>query len=201
MSPLKSGTCATCSKEDVKLRPNPFTKEEECEDCRKSGKDAIIGITDIKNQFGLKEADLEGLQMVKEAKPAFVGGPDYRWYKLKDIEVRAPEAKKKLEEEARAKEAEKKEKEEDKEAARIAKEEDKKAKAEEREKKAATKEAEKQAKAEERKRKREEKEAAKPKKEKAVPTRSNPSRGAGARKSLAEDADEDDGKKPVKKRG
>lgn len=69
MPPLKSGTCAVCKTEDVKLRLNPFSNEEECEDCRTTGSKAIIGITDAKKEFKVKDGDLEGLQMVKEPKP------------------------------------------------------------------------------------------------------------------------------------
>jgi len=165
---LKTGQCATCSAEKVKLRTNPFSKVEECDACRKTGQEGIIGITDIKKNYGLKDEDLDGLQMVKEPKPAVFagrggrGGPDRRWYKFHEVEKRAPEVMKKREEEARMKEDERKAKENAKMAARLQKEK------EEQEKKVAARDAEKAAKnngkvakGEGNKRKHEEKDAAK----------------------------------------
>jgi hypothetical protein len=194
---LKTGTCDSCKTEDVKLRANPFSKDEECEGCRTSGPKAIIGITDIKKDYKLKDADVEGLEMVKEPKPAFVGGPDYRWYLKAEVEKRAAEVEKTREQEAKDKEAEAKTKAAEKEKKLAEKEAEKKAKAAEREKKAAEKEAEKEKKAAEKKRKREEKEAANPgkakrtPKEKKEPTRAVPRRSA-AKKSYAEDAADDE---------
>jgi len=133
---LKTGTCATCSADKVKLRPNPFTKGEECETCRKTGPKGIIGITDIKKNYALKDEDLDGLQMVKEPKPAFVGGPDRRWYLLKEIEKRVPVVLKKREKEAKKRQDERKAKENAKEAARLLKEQLRQAKADERAKNA-----------------------------------------------------------------
>jgi hypothetical protein len=86
--PLKTGTYDTCSTENVKFRPNPFTNKEQCEDCRNA---SIIGVTDIKSQFKLKDDDLKGLKMVTEPKPAFLGGPDRRWYLVEQVEERAEE--------------------------------------------------------------------------------------------------------------
>lgn len=88
MAPLKTGTCATCSTEEVKLRPNPFTEDEQCEECRNS---EIIGITEVRKKHGLKDEDLEGLQMKTEAQLAFIGGPPRRWYLVKEIEERKEE--------------------------------------------------------------------------------------------------------------
>ncbi|KAE8447403.1 hypothetical protein EG329_010817 [Mollisiaceae sp. DMI_Dod_QoI] len=128
MPPLKTGSCDTCSAEDVKLRPNPFTNEEQCEACRDA---SIIGISDIKSRFKLKDDDLKGLKMVTEPQPAFLGGPDRRWYLVEEVEKRAEEAVEKKEvakkEKEAAKEAAKKEKEEAKEAAKKEKEEAKEA--------------------------------------------------------------------------
>jgi hypothetical protein len=86
--PLKTGTCDTCSAEKVKLRTNPFTHKEQCEDCRKA---SIIGITDIESRYKLKDADLKGLKMVTEPQPAFLGGPDRRWYLVDDVKKRVEE--------------------------------------------------------------------------------------------------------------
>jgi len=88
-------------------------------ECRTSGPNAIIGITDIKSQFKLKEPDLKRLRQVKEPKPAFLGGRDSRWYLRADIEKRAEIV-------AAKKEKEKKDKVE---AKRVQKELEKKAKA------------------------------------------------------------------------
>lgn len=90
MPPLKTGTCSTCSTEKVKLRPNPFTHKEQCEECRDA---EIIGVTDIKSKFKFKEDDLEGLTTVSEPQPAFLGGADRRWYLVKEVEERAEEIK------------------------------------------------------------------------------------------------------------
>ncbi|TVY47403.1 hypothetical protein LOCC1_G001811 [Lachnellula occidentalis] len=102
MPPLKTGTCDTCSTDNVKLRPNPFTTKEQCEDCRNA---SIIGVSDIKSQFKLKDDDLKDLKMVTEPKPAFLGGADRRWYLVEQVEKRAEEKLKETE-------AAKKEKEE-----------------------------------------------------------------------------------------
>jgi len=195
--PLKTGTCEVCKTEKVKLRPNPFSKDEECEECRTSGPKAIIGITDIKKEYKLKDSDVEGLETVKEAKPAFVGGPDYRFYLKSEVEKRAAEVEKIREQEAKDKEAENKTKAAEKEKKLAEKEEEKKAKLAEKEKKAAEKEAEKERKAAEKKRKREEKDEANPKakrvpREKKVATRAAPRRAAASKKSLAEDEGDDE---------
>lgn len=118
MPPLISGSCDTCDVQDVKLRTNPFDDTEQCENCRKA---TIIGITDIKSEFGLKDGDLDGLTTISEAKEAFLGGPDRRWYLVDEIEKRAGEVEKQRKEEAEQKEAVKKEKE----AAKKAKEAEK----------------------------------------------------------------------------
>ncbi|TVY34093.1 hypothetical protein LSUB1_G006172 [Lachnellula subtilissima] len=108
MPPLKTGTCDTCSSENVKLRPNPFTTKEQCEDCRNA---SIIGVTDIKSRFKLKDDDLKDLEMVTEPKPAFLGGADRRWYLVEQVKKRAEEklkdveAKEKEKEEAKDKSA------------------------------------------------------------------------------------------------
>ena len=94
MPPLKTGTCNTCSSENVKLRPNPFTTKEQCEDCRNA---SIIGVTDIKSRFKLKDDDLKDLEMVTEPKPAFLGGADRRWYLVEQVEKRAEEKLKDIE--------------------------------------------------------------------------------------------------------
>ena len=68
-------------------------------ECRETHPDfAIIGVTDIKKNFKLKERDLSGLAMETEAKPAFLGGPDKRWYKLSEVEKKAEEVDKEKEE-------------------------------------------------------------------------------------------------------
>jgi len=186
--PLTTGTCATCAAEKVKLRSNPFSNTEECEDCRKSGPKAIIVITDIKKEFKLKDTDIDGLQMVKEDKPAFVGGPPYRWYLLKEVEKRAGEVEKIRKESA------------EKEKKAAAKEEEKLAKAAARAKTASDREVEKVQKAEDKKRKREAKDATdsgtakRTPKAKAVATpRSTPRRAAANKKSIVdnEHSDED----------
>ncbi|TVY60862.1 hypothetical protein LSUE1_G008313 [Lachnellula suecica] len=87
-APLKTGTCDTCSAEKVKLRPNPFTEKQQCEECRNA---AIIGVTDLKTKHKLKEEDLEGLTMVTEPQLAHLGGPDRRWYLVEEVEKRAEE--------------------------------------------------------------------------------------------------------------
>lgn len=91
--PLKTGTCEACDAENEKLRPHPFHKASDlrtCEACRDTNPDyAIIGVTDIKQRFKLKEEDLHGLDMATEPKPAFLGGADRRWYKLSEVEKRA----------------------------------------------------------------------------------------------------------------
>jgi len=198
--PLKTGTCATCAADKVKLRSNPFSNAEECEDCRKSGPKAIIGITDIK-EYKLKDTEVDGLQMVKEDKPAFVGGPPYRWYLLKEVEKRAAEVEKVREKESAENDAELKAKAAEKEKKATQKEEEKMAKAAERAKKAAEREAEKEKKAEEKKRKRVAKDAndsgiAKrvPKaKRVATPARTTPRRAAANKKSIVDNdrSDED----------
>ena len=67
-------------------------------ECRTSHPDyAIIGVTDIKKDFKLKERELSGLAMKTEPKPAFLGGPDKRWYKLTEVEKKAEEMDKKKE--------------------------------------------------------------------------------------------------------
>lgn len=193
MAPLKTGDCASCDKKEIKLRPNPFSEAEECEECRKDGPKGIIGITDIKTEYKLTDADVEGLQTVKEPKPAFVGGPDHRWYLKAEVVKRAAEVEKIREEEGAVKEKEKKSKAAEKDRKAAEKEKEKLAKAEEKEKKRLEKEAEKEKKAAEKKRKREEKDerdAKKSKKEPKVATRTAPSRAA-TKKSVVED-DEDD---------
>lgn len=118
MPPLISGSCDTCGTDHVKLRTNPFDGKEQCEDCRA---EAIIGITDIKSQFKLKDGDLKGLKMVTEPQPAFLGGPDRRWYLVEEVEKRAKEVEKKVGQEAEKKVAAKKEKEAAKQAKENAK--------------------------------------------------------------------------------
>ncbi|TVY87859.1 hypothetical protein LAWI1_G006912 [Lachnellula willkommii] len=119
MPPLKTGTCDTCSTEKVTLRPNPFTQKEQCDDCRDA---SIIGVTELKTQFKLKDDDLKDLEMVTEPKPAFLGGPDRRWYLVEQVKKRAEEKVKEVEAVKKEKEAAKKEKE----AAKKEKEEAKK---------------------------------------------------------------------------
>ena len=91
--PLKTDTCPTCKAEGEKLRPHPFHKDPEllqCEECRTTNSEyAIIGVTDIKKKYKLKDEDLKGLDVATEAKPKFLGGADRRWYLLKDVEARA----------------------------------------------------------------------------------------------------------------
>ncbi|TVY21437.1 hypothetical protein LARI1_G000664 [Lachnellula arida] len=106
MPPLKTGTCSTCSTEKGKLRPNPFTQKEQCDDCRDT---SIIGVTEIKTQFKLKDDDLKDLEMVTEPKPAFLGGPDRRWYLVEQVEKRADEKLKEIEAAKKEKEEAKKE--------------------------------------------------------------------------------------------
>ncbi|CAG8978959.1 hypothetical protein HYALB_00012412 [Hymenoscyphus albidus] len=135
--PLPTGTCATCKKEEVKLRPNPFNQKLQCSECRDS---TIIGITELQKRYGLKHTDLEGLTMTTEPQPAFRGGPDRKWYSIKDVEKRVKvvekeRAKEKKEKEKKAAEKQKakEEKEEEKKRAREEKEEKKRFKAEEKE--------------------------------------------------------------------
>jgi len=83
------GNCETCSATDEKLRSNPFNGKQQCMNCRVTHpKYAIIGITDIKSQYKLKDNDLRGLRMVTEPKPAFLGGADRKWYLLKQVKAR-----------------------------------------------------------------------------------------------------------------
>jgi len=132
MPPLPTGACNTCSAQDEKLRPNPFTDEEQCEDCRNT---SIIGITDIKSRYKLKDDELDGLKMVTEPQPAFLGGPDRRWYLVEEVEKRAEEQDQKKEAAKKEKEATKREKE----VAKQEKEAAKKEKAEAKKSAAATK--------------------------------------------------------------
>jgi len=108
---LKTGNCTTCTTKDTKLRPNPFTQKEQCEKCRDS---EIIGITDIKKWHGLKDKDLDGLNMTTEAKPAFLGGPDRRWYLLTEVEEREKEVEVERKREKEEKEEKKLQKEKEK---------------------------------------------------------------------------------------
>lgn len=96
--PLPTGTYETCNAENEQFRPHPFYRYETCMECRTSHPDyAIIGVTDIKKDFKLKERELSGLAMKTEPKPAFLGGPDKRWYKLTEVEKKAEEMDKKKE--------------------------------------------------------------------------------------------------------
>lgn len=85
-------------------------------ECRTSGPNAIIGITDIKSEFKLKEADLKILRQIKEPKPAFLGGRDYRWYLRGDVEKRADRVAAEKEKEKKAKVEAKAQKEREKKA-------------------------------------------------------------------------------------
>ncbi|KAL2075324.1 hypothetical protein VTL71DRAFT_267 [Oculimacula yallundae] len=139
MPKLPVGKCASCDANDVTLRPNPFTQAEQCEGCRE---EKIIGVSDLKTRFGLKDTDLKGLTMKTEPKPAFLGGADRRWYLVEEVEKRAEEVEEereriKSEKEAvqREKEDAKKEKAKEKEDARKEKEDMKKEKEKAKEKK------------------------------------------------------------------
>ncbi|KAH9216462.1 hypothetical protein DL95DRAFT_497358 [Leptodontidium sp. 2 PMI_412] len=117
MPKLPVGKCATCDAEDATLRPNPFTTEEQCEDCRE---ERIIGVSDVKVLYKLKDEDLKGLTMNSEPQPAFLGGPDRRWYLVEEVEERAEEIEKKREKEKSDKEAAKAEVLNEKEAMKAA---------------------------------------------------------------------------------
>ncbi|CAL3963486.1 unnamed protein product [Diplocarpon coronariae] len=129
MPPLQSGICESCQAEDVALRTNPFTKKEECEECRDA---EIISITVIKKQHKLKDTDLEGLTMKTEPLPAIYGKGDRKWYLVKEVEKRVVEVKEEREKDKKdkddAKAAAKKEKDDAKEEAKKAKESAKKEK-------------------------------------------------------------------------
>lgn len=144
--PLPTGSCKTpgCDNDKVKLRPNPFTNVQQCEDCRASPEHGIIGITDIKQKHKLKEADLKGLRTTTEPKPAFLGGPDKRWYWIKEVVKRAEEVKSKVAIEKQRKEAEKQKKAAQKEKAKELKEKEKELKKKEKELKAEEKKLKKQ---------------------------------------------------------
>ena len=122
--PLPVGTCETCNAENEKLRPHPFYPYETCQECRTEHPDyAIIGVTDIKKEFKLKESDLIGLAMATEPKPKFLGGPDKRWYKLSQVERKAEEAAREKEEKKKAALEKNKKKKEPKEISKSGKKE------------------------------------------------------------------------------
>jgi len=158
MPPKTPSVCDGCSATDIKSRIHPFTKKALCPDCMETPENAIIGITDIKKEYHLKDSDVSDLNMVTEPKPAFIGGPDRRWYYVADVKKRAEVVEKRTEVEKAKKEADRKEKELEKEKK---KEEREKAKAEknrEREAKKKAADAEKAEKAREREEKKKDKE-------------------------------------------
>lgn len=89
---------------------------------------AIIGVTDLKREYKLKEDDLKGLRTVSEPKPAFLGGPDKRWYLVKEVKVRKEKVVKEVEAEKAKKEKEKERQKKEKETAKAEKEKEKKEK-------------------------------------------------------------------------
>ncbi|KAG9246620.1 hypothetical protein BJ878DRAFT_540126 [Calycina marina] len=101
--PLKIGICPICDTDNFKLRTNPFTKAEECEDCRRYllhevEKRAPIALKKREQDTNNKEADKKA-NRDERAEKAIV--------KEAELEVRyAREADKQLKDEERTAEVE-----------------------------------------------------------------------------------------------